>query len=188
VRLPAATPKRRGRPPGHVGSGRKRSHHIDRHERFAVGDACPDCGTPFSGRTLERERVVEDIEPVRPAVIVHYTIERRWCAACRPFKEAVAAALPGHRLGLRTLMFVVYQKVALGLSYGKIQRELATYFGLRVSREELVRMVATIARLFGPAYARLIRLMHQQETIHVDETGRAQVYQEMCTKLETFAR
>lgn len=66
--------------------------------------------------------------------------------------------------------FVVYQKVALGLSYGKIQHELATCFGLRVSQGELVRLVATIARLFGPAYARLMRLLRQQAAVHVDET------------------
>jgi transposase len=172
VRQPAPTPKRRGRAAGHVGSGRQRPQRVDRRERIPLAATCPDCGTPFAGRPLERVRVVEDIEPVRPTVITQYTIERRWCAHCQAFKEApVAAALPGHRLGLRTLLFVVYQKVALGLSYGKIQHELATYFGLRVSQGELVRMVATLARLFGPAYARLIRLLRQQAAVHVDETG-----------------
>jgi transposase len=168
----APTQNRRGRAAGHVGSGRKRPPCVDRVERIPLDATCPDCGTPFAGRPLERTRVVEDIEPVRPTGITQYTIERRWCAACQAFKEApVAAALPGHRLGLRTMLFVVYQKVALGLSYGKVQHELATYFGLRVSQGELVRMVATLTRLLGPAYARLIRLLRQQAAIHVDETG-----------------
>jgi hypothetical protein len=74
-------------------------------------------------------------------------------------------------LGLQVMLFVVYQKVALGLSYGKVRRELETYFGLQVSPGELVHMVAEVARLFGPAYGRLIRLMRQQAAIHVDETG-----------------
>lgn len=171
-RSPAASPKRRGRAAGHVGSGRKRPQRVDRNERIPL-TACPDCGTPFVGQPLERMRLVEDIEPVRPTVITQFTIERRWCATCQAFiKEApVAAALPGHRLGLRTMLFVVYQKVALGLSYGKIQHELRTYFGLTVSQGALVGMVATLARLFGPAYARLVRLMRQQAAIHVDETG-----------------
>jgi len=166
------TPQRRGRAVGHVGSGRTRPQRVDHDERLPLAATCPDCGTPFAGRPLERVRVVEDIEPVRPTVITRYTIERRWCATCRAFKEApVAAALPGHRLGLRTMLFVVYQKVALGLSYGKIQHELRTYFGLTVSQGALVRMVAILAQLFGPAYARLIRLMRHQAAIHVDETG-----------------
>ena len=167
-----ATPQRRGRAAGHTGSGRKRPPRIDRYERIPLAATCPDCGTPFVGRPLERTRTVEDREPVRPTVITQYTIERRWCATCQAFKEAsVAAAWPGHRLGLRTMLFVVYQKVALWLSYGKIQHELRTYFGLTVSQGELVRMVATLARLFGPAYARLIRLMRQQAVSHIDETG-----------------
>lgn len=171
-RSPTTTPKHRGRAAGHVGSGRKRPQRVDRDERIPLAAACPDCGTPFAGQSLERVRLVEDIEPVRPTVITRFTIERRWCATCHAFKEApVAAALPGHRLGLRTMLFVVYQKVALGLSYGKIQHELRTYFGLTVSRGALVGMVTTLARLFGPAYARLIRLMRQQAAMHVDETG-----------------
>jgi hypothetical protein len=72
---------------------------------------------------------------------------------------------------LHVLLFVVYQKVALGLSYAKIQRELRTYFGLRVSVGELPSMVAEIAALFGPAYARLLELMRQQAAIHIDETS-----------------
>jgi hypothetical protein len=69
------------------------------------------------------------------------------------------------------MLFVVYQKVALGLSYGKIRRELTTYFGLSVSRGTLQAMVAEVARLFGLAYKRLIKLMRQQAVVHVDETG-----------------
>jgi transposase len=168
----SATPKRRGRAKGHPGSGRKRPSRIDRTERISAGETCPDCDTPFTGRVIERERLVEDIEPVRPTIVTCYIIERRWCSQCRAFKEhSVTTALPRHRLGLNVMLFVVYQKVALGLSYGKIRHELATYFGLQVSPGELVNMVAEVARLFGPAYARLIRLMRQQAAIHIDETG-----------------
>jgi len=165
-------PKRRGRAKGHPGSGRKRPTRIDRTERVSVGETCPDCGTSFTGRVIERDRVVEDIVPVRPTVVTRYIIERRWCRHCQAFKEhPVTAALPRHRLGLNVMLFVVYQKMGLGLSYGKIRRELRMYFGLSVSPGELVAMVAEVARLFGPAYARLIRLMRQQAAVHIDETG-----------------
>lgn len=165
-------PKRRGRAKGHAGSGRKRPTRIDHTERISVGETCPDCDTPFTGRVIERDRVVEDIEPVRPTIITRYIIERRWCSQCQAFKEhPVTAALPRHRLGLHVMLFVVYQKVALGLSYGKVQRELAIYFGLRISQGQLSNIVAEVAHIFGPAYARLIRLMRQQAALHVDETG-----------------
>jgi transposase len=164
--------KPRGRPAGHPGSGRLRPTRIDHTQAIPAGDTCPDCGTAFTGIGTTRERIVEDIELVRPTVITKYMIERRWCPNCRSHHEdAVTAALPRHRLGLHVLLFVVYQKVALGLSYSKIQHELRTYFGLTVSAGELPGMVAEIAALFGPAYARLLALMRQQAAIHIDETS-----------------
>lgn len=174
-RRPPPTPApatRRGRAVGHVGSGRARPTRIDQTQVIAAGDTCPDCGTAFTGIGTTRERVVEDIDLVRPTVVTKYLIERRWCPHCRSYHEApVTAALPRHRLGLHVLLFVVYQKVALGLSYGKIQHELRSYFGLTLSAGELPGMVAEIAALFGPAYARLLELMRQQAAIHIDETS-----------------
>jgi len=168
-----STPARpRGRKPGHVGSGRSRPSRIDQIQTIAAGATCPDCGTPFTGIGTMRERVVEDIVLVRPTVITKYVIERRWCPHCRTYHEdALTDALPRHRLGLHVLLFVVYQKVALGLSYAKIQRELQTYFSLSISLGELPSMVAEVAALFGPAYARLLDLMRQQAAIHIDETS-----------------
>jgi transposase len=163
---------RRGRRAGHPGQGRVRPERIDRTERVQVGETCPDCGSAFSGETQVRSRVIEDIEPVRPTVVTCYEIERGWCPQCRTYQEnPVTAALPNYRLGLRLMLFVVYQKVALGLSYGKIRRELATYFGLSVSRGTLSAMVAEVAHRFGPAYKQLLKLMRHQAVLHVDETG-----------------
>lgn len=167
-----STSSSRGRSAGHRGQGRSRPERIDQTQRVEVGDTCPDCGTPLTGQTQIRTRVVEDIEPVRPTVVTCYEIERGWCPDCRSYQEnPVSAALPRYRLGLRLMLFVVYQKVALGLSYGKIRRELATYFGLSVSRGTLAAMVAEVAQLFGPTYKQLIQLMRQQAALHVDETG-----------------
>ncbi|MCZ7574955.1 MAG: IS66 family transposase [Ardenticatenaceae bacterium] len=164
--------KKPGRKAGHPGSGRARPSRIDRVEVISAGERCPDCGRAFTGEGVVRERIVEEIEPVRPTVVTCFQIERRWCPTCRKYHESpVTAALPRHRLGLRVLLFVVYQKVALGLSYGKIRQELATYFGLRLSLGELPGMVAEVAQLFGPAYARLIELMRRQAAIHIDETS-----------------
>lgn len=165
----STTSSRQGR---HPGQGRSRPERIDQTERVEIGDTCPDCGTSLTGETQVRSRVVEDIEPVRPTVVTRYEIERGWCPHCRTYQEnPVTAALPRYRLGLHLMLFVVYQKVALGLSYGKIRRELVTYFNLSVSRKTLQAIVAEVAHLFGPAYKRLIDLMRDQAALHVDETG-----------------
>ena len=164
--------KPRGRPLGHPGASRPRPTRIDQTQLIPAPDCCPDCGSAFSGSGTTGERVVEDIILVRPTCITKYVIERRWCPTCRTYHEdAVTDALPRHRLGLRVLLFVVYQKVALGLSYAKIQHELRTYFSLYISVGELPGMLAEVAALFGPGYARLLDLMRQQAAIHIDETS-----------------
>lgn len=66
----AAVPaKPRGRPLGHAGSGRTRPTRIDRTQAIPAGDSCPDCGTPFTGTGVIRERIVEDIILVRPTIV-----------------------------------------------------------------------------------------------------------------------
>lgn len=168
----AKKPKKRGRPPGHEGSGRTVPEDVDEVVKWPVGDHCPDCDSWLEGPPQVRERTVEDIVPQRATIVTRYEIERRWCPKCSQYKERpLPVALPNHRLGLNFALFVVYQKVALGLSYGKIQQELAIYFGLRVTQATLAATVAKVSRLFGPAYARLIRLMRQQKVIHIDETS-----------------
>jgi transposase len=171
-RQDSATRKPGGRKTGHPGSGRARPEQVDRTEFIPVGEHCPDCGAPLSGTGVKRTRLVEDIEPVRPTQVTCYEIERRWCPHCHTYQEApVVDALPRHRLGLHVMLFVVYQKVVLGLSYGKIRHELVTYFGLRVSKGQLSNIVAEVADRFGPAYQRLIAVLRQQAAVHVDETG-----------------
>ncbi len=169
---PEQTAKRSGRKKGHKGSGRRRPGRIDQTERIEAGETCPDCGHPFSSIAVERTRDIEDIEPIRPTINTRFIIERGWCPQCRRYHESpVAQALPNHRFGFNLMLFVVYQKVALGLSYSKIQKELTLYFGLTISKGQLSNIVQEMSRLFGPAYRRLLTLMRQQAVLHVDETG-----------------
>lgn len=163
--------KKGGSPKKKKGKGRKRPEEVDYSEFITAGDQCPECDNAFSGKGVQRERTIEDIEPIRPTIVTRYIIERRWCPKCRKYQEnPISTALPRYRLGLHTMLFVVYQKVALGLSYPKIQRELALYFGLRVSITTLINMVAEMSQRFGPAYAQLIQTMRQQAIVHIDET------------------
>jgi len=56
---------------------------------------------------------------------------------------------------------------ALSIELGK----LFNSHSLAVSRATLVNIVDDVAQIFGPAYARLIKLMRQQKVLHLDETG-----------------
>ena len=164
--------KPRGRKKGHLGSGRKTPKRIDKTVRIEAGSQCPDCGTSFSSTNVERKRTIIDIEPIRPTINTQYVIERGWCAKCRIYHESpVTDALPRRRFGFQLMLFVVYQKVALGLSYGKIQEELERYFGLTISKGQLSNIVTDVSKLFGASYADLVRIMRMQKGLYVDETG-----------------
>ena len=164
--------KKRGRPVGSKGKGRKKPEEIDYSVFIAEEEEiCRECETKLTGNGVQRERVIEDIELRRPTTTIRYIIERKWCPKCRRYQEsAVTSALPSYRLGLHLMLFVVYQKVAMGLSYPKIQRELSLYFSLEVTTATLINVVHEVSQLFGPAYARLIALMRQQASLHLDET------------------
>ena len=164
--------KKRGRPVGSKGSGRKKPEEVDYSVFIAVEEEiCRECETELTGKGVQRERVIEDIDLRRPTITTRYIIEQKWCPKCRSYQESpVTSALPSYRLGLNLMLFVVYQKVAMGLSYPKIQRELSLYYSLEVTTATLINMVHEVSRLFGSAYARLIALMRQQATLHLDET------------------
>lgn len=167
-----APPKRRGRAVGHPGVSRRRPSELDRIEPLPAPAQCPACGSACTAQGVTRTRVVEGIELRRPTIVTECQIECRWCPTCRQDHEApVTEALPRHRFTLQVLLFVVSQQVAMGLRYGKIRRALATYVGLTVSLGELPTMLSEGARLFGPAYARLLRLIRQHAALHIDETG-----------------
>lgn len=68
--------KKQGRPKGGQGRGRKRPEQVDYSEFISAGEQCPDCAHAFSGNGVERERTIEDIEPIRPTIVTRYIIER----------------------------------------------------------------------------------------------------------------
>lgn len=169
---PVKNKKPRGRKKGHQGSGRKQPERIDKIIRIEAEDNCPDCGTSFSSTSVERTRNVTDIDPIRPTINTKYVIERGWCPSCRKYHESpITTALPNHRFGFQLMLFVVYQKTALGLSYGKIQEELERYFGLKISKGQLSNITIEVSQLFGSAYADLLEIMRTQKGLHIDETG-----------------
>lgn len=57
--------------------------------------------------------------------------------------------LPKWRFGLTLMLFVCFQKHALGLPYNKIRFELETYFGIPISEGELYPINKKVADLFG---------------------------------------
>ena len=167
--------KKRGAKKGHKGHYRSIPDHVD-EELDHDFDFCPDCGTWLGDQEGEVvSHYEEDIEPKRQYHVTEHKIHRKWCSTCKK-KVSVKpfTVLPLWRFGLTLMLFVCFQKQALGLPYNKIAFELRTYFGIKVSEGELYLINKKVAELFGDKYEELrqeMRRMKKNEATYIDETG-----------------
>lgn len=167
--------KKRGAKKGHKGHYRPIPDHID-EELDHDFDFCPDCRTWLGDQEGEVvSHYEEDIEPKRQYHVTEHKIHRKWCPTCKK-KVSVKplTVLPLWRFGLTLMLFVCFQKQALGLPYNKIAFELYTYFGIKVSEGEVYLINKKVAELFGDKYEELrqeMRRMKKNEAAYIDETG-----------------
>ncbi|GAI56030.1 unnamed protein product, partial [marine sediment metagenome] len=91
--------------------------HIDECWYVPV-TVCPDCGhRDLSEKVQEiHERTYEDI-PIINSVAIRLMKDRRYCRHCKKLVEAqVDWVLPGARIGLRTMLVVVWFKIHLRMT------------------------------------------------------------------------
>ena len=171
---PPAKPGPRKRPgarPGHKPHYRRLPEHID-DEVVVPVHRCPHCGSDELSEVQEtRERVIEDI-PVCAPVVTKYRIERRYCRRCHGLVETpIETALPKARIGLRTMLMVVYLKVGMRLPVEAIPKVLEASFDIRLSEGEVMLILDRMAKAFGKHYDRLIRSIREAPARHIDETS-----------------
>ena len=167
----SSKPKKQGAKKGHKPSFRKTPNHIDETRSFPV-ETCPLChGTDLSEVQEERTRIIEDI-PICVPIVTCCSIERRYCRTCKKLvEEPVTLALPHARLGLRTMLMVVYLKIGLRLPVASVQTLLSDVFGLQISQGEVCLVLEQMAKVFGPYYQQLQGEMREAAARHMDETS-----------------
>jgi len=171
---PPAKPGPRKRPgarPGHKPHYRHLPERIDDEVDVPV-HRCPHCGSDELSDVQEtRERVVEDIPECAP-IVTKYRIERRYCRKCQGLVESpIQTALPRARIGLRTMLMVVYLKIAMRLPVEAVSDVLRTSFGLQVSEGEVMLILEQMAEAFGPYYDQLIKSVRKAPARYMDETS-----------------
>jgi transposase len=91
-------------------------------ERIAVGDVCPDCGSPLEAKG-SKSRTVIDCQPVRIQKVV-YRLERKRCPHCRRLFTArppgvLAKCLYSNQL----LAHVAVEHYVYGRTLGQIEKQ-----------------------------------------------------------------
>lgn len=132
---------------------------------------CPACSGAVSDSVESYTHYVEDIV-FTPKTVTEYTIHRHWCRNCHKLvRPAVPDCLPGMRLGLNTVLFVLVEHYRSRKTDEQIVDSLARYFGLKISDGELSEIRHLAADYFGDTYDAILKAIRSARLIYADETG-----------------
>ena len=160
-----------GRPKGYPGVSRPLPDHFDKEINHKI-NKCPDCGSKLGKELGRRTRYVEDIIPKQNYRVTKHTIPKHWCPNCKKIVEPKPeGVIPNFRFGLNLMLFVCFQHFGLALTNNKIQLELLTYFGIKVSLGEVSHIITKTGKIFGPKFKELKQRLRETAYHHEDETG-----------------
>jgi transposase len=163
--------KKLGRPKGHSGICRPIPDHIDEEIDYKL-DCCPNCGSTVGKKLEQRSRYVEDIVPKQNYKVTKHNISRHWCPCCKKIVEPRPKdVIPNFRFGFNLMLFVCFQHFGLALTNNKIQLELQTYFGIKVSLGEISQIITKTGQMFGSKFKELKEKIRETAIHHEDETG-----------------
>jgi len=164
--------KKPGAKKGHKAHFRPMPQNIDEFCHVPV-HVCPDCGSSDLSKNVQeiRKRVYEEI-PICNPVAVKLLMERRYCRHCKKLVESpVSWVLPGARIGLRTMLVVVWFKIHLRMTEEAIPQVLHRLFGLKISEGEVICILDQVTKAFGPHYQDLINDIRGASARNIDETS-----------------
>ena len=138
---------------------------------------CPECGGKLRQQQTHQQFEI-DLPKVEP-IIVRYLTHSGYCSHCRKRVRSWHEDQISHATGAagqvvvgpRAKALATDLKHRLGVSYGKVSEVLNDSFGLQVCRSGWCRADGKLAQTARPVYERLIELIRQCSTVHVDETG-----------------
>ena len=108
-------------------------------------------------------------QPGQP-IVTESLVGSSYCSHCKKYHSAedrVSGSLYGPRLHAQ----VCYWKYSLGLTFLKIQKLLREQYSSDLSTGQLSAIVTRTANKFENAYDDLKTSLHDQDHLHVDETG-----------------
>lgn len=160
-----------GNPKGHEGIARPLPDHVDKEIKHKI-NKCPDCGSKLGKELGRRTRYVEDIVPQQNYRVTKHVIPKHWCPNCKKIVEPKPEdVIPNFRFGLNIMLFICFQHFGLSLPNNKIQLELLTYFGIKVSLGEISHIITKTGKIFGPKFKELKQKIRETTYHHEDETG-----------------
>lgn len=170
---PSAQRKKRGAPMGHPPWQRPRPKRIDRVVEVPAPTHCPHCqAKDLQPVPTPAEHLQEDIRLQPRTVVTCYRHAQAYCPNCgREVWQPGPGELPGAYIGPAAKATAAYLRQELNVSYRKISRFFADFFGLKfvpASAYGFERQAVARAR---PLYEDLRQKVQALPVAHADETS-----------------
>ena len=167
---PDEAPRKRGRAPGHVGSGRPGPARVDKTVACRVEGPCA-CGGLLNDVGVGRRHRVEDL--VITVEVTEYQCMCQQCDRCGTVTEAPLPATLGGapKVGPQAQAVAMSLRFDAGLPVSAISRVFGELFGLPFSPGGLSQMFERNMAKFEPANVEVRKRLLEVPVMTVDETG-----------------
>lgn len=166
--------RKQGGQPGHPRHERPpfSEEEIDQAWEYRL-DNCPCCRGGLKDLDKPPKRLQQVDLRIVPVVIEEHRGIAQWCERCQRVhygalpEELVRAGLVGPRL----TAFVGFLKGACHLSFSSVRKLFRDVLKVRVSRGLLAKVVRKVSASLKDPYEELLRLLPEQDSLNIDETG-----------------
>ena len=181
---PKGGKRKRGAQPGHPRHERPpfSEEQLDQAWEYRLGN-CPCCHGGLKDLDQPPKRLQQVDLRMVPVVIEEHRGIAQWCERCQRVhygalpEELVRSGLIGPRL----TAFVGFLKGACHLSFSSIRKLFRDVLKMPVSRGLLAKVVGKISTSLKEPYEELLRLLPEQDSLNVDETGHKDQGQRLWT-------
>ncbi len=135
---------------------------------------CPHCQSKLIKQTSSYQRTIEDMPDLEQqrARVIQYTINRYYCRTCKKIVQAKPKdVLPRSRLGLNTLLYVLYSRYRLRLTQELIRENLKIHYQLEVSDGQINNLLNKGEQVFKEKWKEIIEKVRSSPVVNADETG-----------------
>lgn len=163
--------KKPGAKPGHKGHRRPPPDRIDKRQSHQL-PSCPKCQGRLKRCERTRKRYIEDIPEGFTPIVTEHTIHRDWCPKCKTLVEPkVPDAMPGARLGNRTVTMTAWMHYGLGNTLSQIVDVFNYHLQMKLSCGGLLKMWQRLQETLLPWYEQIKTDALHSSVLHADETS-----------------
>jgi transposase len=137
-------------------------------------DVCNECGGNLGKPTVSYTRQIMELPKVKVKVTEH-VVFKRWCFNCKkqvtPNVDLSNQVVGRQRVGIRLMSTIAVLRDRMRLPFKVIQTYLKIFYGLALSKGEIIELCHTTAKIGKPTYDDLLTQIRSSPVVHADETG-----------------